>query len=213
VDPDPERALAACLDETTRRLAQDRHVPGQPVAVRALEVAETVGRRLDLLAVVHHQREVVRELIRVREGGEQVEEHRVAGLHVHGSAAVQNPLRALPLDPAGHVVRDRDRVEMPGQHDPARQTARRPGQDPVAVPDHLDPSGGRAGEPGDGGDQCRVHRAGDPILVPGRAGDVDQRTGEFDRVGGQIEGIGQVGGDGHGVHHRCPRPVRVGGGD
>ncbi len=59
-DDDADGALAAGFDESARRLAKDRDVGAQPVGQLAFDPAQTVGGRFDLLAVVHHQRDVVR---------------------------------------------------------------------------------------------------------------------------------------------------------
>ena len=85
-DDDAQRALAAGLDESAGRFAEDRDVGVQPVGQFAFDAAQTVCGGLDFLAVVHHQRDVVRWL-GDRRG--QMQEHRVARLHVRRAAAVQ----------------------------------------------------------------------------------------------------------------------------
>ena len=52
----PQRALAARLHRAAGRLAQEREVGVQPVAVLALDPAEPVAGGLHLLAVVEHDR-------------------------------------------------------------------------------------------------------------------------------------------------------------
>ena len=59
-DLDPQRALAAGLDQAVGRLAEHGEVGGEPVGQLALDAAEPVARGLDLLAVVEHERQVVR---------------------------------------------------------------------------------------------------------------------------------------------------------
>ncbi len=115
-DHDTQRALAAGLDAAGGGLAQDGHVGGQPVRQLALNAAQTVCRRIDLLAVVEHQRQVVR---RFGDGGGQVQEDRVTGFHVRGAAAVQ--LAAVAA--AGQVVGGRHGVQVSGQQHPRRPVA------------------------------------------------------------------------------------------
>ena len=58
-DDDAQRALTACLDHSARRLTEDGHVGVQPIGQLTFDAAQTVCGGLDLLAVVHDQRDVV----------------------------------------------------------------------------------------------------------------------------------------------------------
>jgi hypothetical protein len=167
-----QRALAAGLDGTVRRLAEDREVGGEPVAVVALDASEAVARGLDLLAVVEDEGEVV---ARVRQGGSEVGEHGVARLHVRGAAAVQ----PRTVAPAGHVVGDRHGVDVPGQQHaplPAHVGARQHG---IAGSQHLQVRGLRP--------QGVLQRGGERPLVTGHAGHVDERGTEVDGIGKEIK--------------------------
>ncbi len=46
------------------------------------------------------------------DGGGQMQEHRITGLHVRGAA----PVQVVGVEPRRHVVGDRDGVEVTGQH-------------------------------------------------------------------------------------------------
>jgi hypothetical protein len=82
----PQRALAAGLDRGRGGLAEDGQVRPQPLGQLALDPAEPVAGRVHLLAVVQHHGEVV---ARRRDRGRDVQDHRVAALHVAAAAAVQ----------------------------------------------------------------------------------------------------------------------------
>ena len=166
-------ALAARLDEPAGRLAEDRDVGVQPVGQLALDAAQPVGAGLDLLAVVHHQRDVVR---RLGDGGGQMQEHRVAGLHVRGAAAVQ--LVAVG-EPAGQVVGGGHGVGVAGQQHPRRPAEVGAGQHGVAVADDLEARRLLA--------QRGLDLVGDALLVPRLAGNVHQRRGQCDRIGTQVQ--------------------------
>ena len=167
-----KRALTARLDEPAGRLAEDRDVGMQPVGQLALDAAQTVCGGLDLLAVVHDQRDVVGRIV---DGGGQVQEHRVARLHIRGTAAVQ-----LAVDAAArHVVGDRDGVEVPGQDHPRRQAAVGARQHGVAGADDFEARGLLA--------QRGLDLVGDALLVARLAGNVHQRRGQRDRVAAQIQ--------------------------
>ncbi len=84
-DHDAKRALAAGLDVTAGRFAEDRDVCLQPFGQLEFDAAKTVGGGLDLLAVVHHQRDVVSRFVD-RRG--QVQEDRVTRFHVRRATAV-----------------------------------------------------------------------------------------------------------------------------
>ena len=86
-DHHAQRALAAGLDVAGGGLAQDGDVGGQPVRQLALDAAQTVCGRIDFLAVVEHQRQVVH---RFGHRGGQMQEDGVTGFHVGGAAAVQH---------------------------------------------------------------------------------------------------------------------------
>ena len=130
-DDDADGALAARLDVAAGRLAEDGDVGAQPVGQFALDAAEPVGAGLDLLAVVHHQRDVVRGF---GDGGGQVQEHRVARLHVGGAAAVQ----FAADEPARQVVGGGHGVGVAGQQHPRRPAEVGAGQHRVAVADDLE---------------------------------------------------------------------------
>ena len=139
----------------------------QPVGQLPLDAAQAVGGRFDLLAVVHHQREVV---FRVNDRRGQVKEDRIAGLHVRGAAAV----KLVAVKPAGQVVRGRDGVGVAGEQHPRRPAQVRAGQHGVAVADDLE-AGGLLAEGG-------LYLVGDALLVPRFAGDVHQRRGQRNGV-------------------------------
>lgn len=164
-------ALAARLDVPAGGLAEDGDVPTQPARQLAFDAAESVGTRLDLFAVVEDQGDVVN---RLGEAGGQVEEHRVAGLHVRGAAAVD----VTGVAPRRQVSVGRDSVEVPGQDHPSRPAEVSPGQHRVAVADHLVPGLGA---------QRRLDLVGDPAFVPRLTGDVHQRRGQQHGVGLQIQ--------------------------
>ncbi len=65
----------------------------------------------------------------------EVQEHRVARLHVGGPA----PVHQVALAMRRHVVGDRHRVEVTGHHHPTAEAAIRAGQDGVAAANHLEP--------------------------------------------------------------------------
>lgn len=112
---------------------------------------------------------------RLGDGGGQVQEHRVAGLHVGSAAAPE----FVAVEAARQVVRRRNRVGVPGQQH-ARQPAQvGPGQHGVAVADHLEMRGL--------GLERGLDLVGDELFVPRFTGNVDQRGGQSDRVGGEIQ--------------------------
>src|SRR5690606_14469708 len=112
-DPDvgADRALAAALDDPAGGLHQHREVGGEPVGVLFRDALEAVQLGRDLLAVVEDVRDVAH---RVGHRGRQLQRDRHPGLHVGGAAAVE----PVTLDPAGQVVRDGHRVEVPGDQHP-----------------------------------------------------------------------------------------------
>ena len=171
-DHNSQRALTTGLDIARGGLAQDGHVGGQPVRQLALDATQTVCRRIDFLAVVEHQRQVVH---RLGHGGRQMKEDRVTGFHVRGAAAVQ----LAALQAAGQVVGHRDGVQMSGQQHPRRPAQRSARQHGIAVADDLEAGSLRA--------QRGLHLVGDARLVPRLAGDVDQRRGQLDRIPTQIQ--------------------------
>ncbi len=171
-DDHPQRALAAGLDVAGGGLAEDGHVGGQPVRQLALDAAQTVCRRIDFLAVVEHQRQVVQ---RFGHGGRQVQEHRVTGLHVGGAAAVQLAVLAA----AGQVVRHRNGVQVPGQQHPRRPVSLGTRQHGVAIADDLEAGRLRA--------ERGLDLVGDARLVARLAADVDQRRGQRDRIPTQVQ--------------------------
>ena len=85
-DDDAQGALTAGFDVAAGRFAEDRDVGVQPVGQLSFDAAQTVCGRFDFLAVVEHQRQVAARFV---ECGGQMQEHRVAGLHVDRAAAVQ----------------------------------------------------------------------------------------------------------------------------
>jgi hypothetical protein len=173
-----QRALAAGLDLAVSGLEQDREVAVQPAAPLAGHPAEAVADRLDLFVVVQDEGQVVRGIgPRHAEPGGQPKDHRVAGLHVAGAAAVQ----PVAVEPAGHVVGDRHGVQVPGEHHPGGPAQVRPGQDGVADP--LDLQTAQRAQDGLHGIGQRALRARDRRRV-------DQGAGEREDVGGEVEGDG-----------------------
>ncbi|ESV59136.1 succinyl-diaminopimelate desuccinylase domain protein [Mycobacteroides abscessus MAB_082312_2258] len=165
-DDDPQGALTARFDESGGRLAQDGQVGVEPVGQFAFDAAQPVGRGLDLLAVVEHQRKVHPGC----HGGGQMQEYGVPGFHVDGAAAVQD----LSLVPAGHVIGGGHGIQVPGQHDPGTESVIRTGQHRVAVADDLETTGLFP--------QRHLDRIGDLGLVTGLTGDVYQGSRQGDRV-------------------------------
>ena len=171
-DDDAQRALAAGLDVSAGRLAEDGDVGAQPVGQFAFDAAQTVCGGFDFLAVVHHQRDVV---LRFGDRRGQMQEHRVARFHVRGATAVQYTVGQA----AGHVVGGRNGVDVAGQ-----QHARRPAQvgarqHGVGVADDLEPVGLTT--------QGGFDLVGDALLAARLAGDVHQRRGQGDRVAVQVK--------------------------
>ena len=109
-----------------------------------------------------------------RPASRQLQQHRDAGLHVRGAAAVQH----VAVHAGRHVVGDRHGVQVPGQQHPARPAERGPGEHRVAVAVHLRPADGP---------QRRLDRVGERALVAGDRLDVDQRGGQRRAVRGQVE--------------------------
>ena len=109
-DLDAQRALAAGLDAGVRRLHQDREVGREQVGVGLPQQPQPVVERLDLLGLVEHVGDVVD---RLGHGRGELEDDRVAALHVAGAEAVQDA--RLHVVPAREVGVDRDRVEVAGR--------------------------------------------------------------------------------------------------
>ena len=170
-DDGPQRALAAGFDIAAGRLAQHRDIGVQPVRKLALDAAQPVGGRLDLLAVVEHQRDVVNGF---GDGGGQMQEHRVAGLHIRGATAPD----MVGVAPRRHVVGDRHGVEVAGQDHPGRAAEIGAGQHRVAVADHL-VTGLLA--------QRTFNLIGDAPLIARHARDVHERSGQVNRVGAKVQ--------------------------
>ncbi len=170
-DQRAQGALTARLDVAVGRFAQDRDIGAKPFRKFTLNTAQAVSRRLDLLTVVEDDRDVVR---RLANGGRQMQEHCVTGLHVAGAATIDIVAHAAGRD----VVGDRDGVEVAGQQHPGRAAEIRAGQDRIAVADDgvvgLLP-------------QCPFDLIGQGPLVPGHAGDVDQSGGQIGRIGAKVK--------------------------
>ena len=111
---------------------------------------------------------------RLSNGGGEVQEYRVAGLHIGGAAAVD----VVGVAGGRNVVGDRDGVEMSGQDHPTRAAEFGPGQHRLSVANHA-VAGLRT--------QCGLHLVGDPLLVTRHTGDVHQRGGQLDRVSAQVQ--------------------------
>ena len=173
---DADRALAARFDVAAGGFAEDRDVGPQPVGQVALDAAEAVGARLDFLAVVHHQRDVVGRL-GDRRG--EVQEHRVAGLHVRGAAAVQ----FVSLGPETSLLGRLSAAGTVSVWPASRTRDGRPrlvrASTAVPVADDLEAGGLLA--------QRRLDLVGDALLVPRLAGDVDECRGQRDRISTQVQ--------------------------
>ena len=164
-------ALTARLDVAVGRFAQDCDVGAKPFRKFTLDTAQAVRRCLDLLTVVEDDRDVVR---RLADGGRQMQEHRVTGLHVAGAATIDIVAHAAGRD----IVGDRDGVEVAGQQHPGRAAEVCAGQDRVPVADDgvvgLLP-------------QCAFDLIGQRPLVPRHAGDVDESGGQVGRIGAKVK--------------------------
>ena len=127
-----QRALAAALDLPGRRLEQDREVPGERRRVDPCQPRQPAARGLDLFAVVEHVGHVVHG--RRHRGGEP-QLHRDTRLHVGRPA----PVQPVPAHRRRQVVRDRHRVDVPGQHHPPRTPQRGACDQRVPVPEYRQP--------------------------------------------------------------------------
>ena len=108
------------------------------------------------------------------DGRREVQEYRIAGLHVGGATAVDMVCVAARRD----IVGDRHSVEMTGQHHPGRPAEVGAGEHCVAVAD--DPVVGLC-------PQCPFDLVGDPTLVARHAGDVDEGGGQIDRIRAKVK--------------------------
>ena len=199
-------ALAAGLHHAARRLAQQREVRLQPLRVIALQVAQPVVARGDLLAVVGDEGEIVRELRGVPQLRERVQVDRQAGLHVDRAAAEDDVLAGVVFS---HVVRDvvrnRHRVDVPGKHHAVAGSAVGAGAHGVAEAGDLEAAGcffrgiGKRTQRG-------LDGVGDGLLAVGGAGDVDELAGQLHRVGVQVEFLASS----HARHLTPPTPTRAG---
>ncbi len=127
-DLDPQRPLTTRLDDPVGGLEQHRQIAGQPVGVMLGQPPQAVARGLDFLVVVAHERHVTR---RIRHRSGQVQQHRDARLHVGRPA----PVQPVTVAPRRHVVDDRHRVEVAGQHDPPHPPEIGEGHHRIAVTD------------------------------------------------------------------------------
>jgi hypothetical protein len=107
----------------------------------------------------------------ISNGGGQVQEDGVTGLHVRGPAAEQ----LVADEPTGHVVRSRDGVEVAGQQHARGSAEVGARQHGITVADDLVTRGLSA--------QRGLDLVGDALLVPRLAGDVHQRSRQRDRIG------------------------------
>ena len=89
-DVDPQRALAAGLDDGVGRLHQDREVGGEQLGVGSREQVQPVELGLDLLGLVEDEGDVA---VRLGHRGREPQDDRVAALHVAGAEAVQERRR------------------------------------------------------------------------------------------------------------------------
>ena len=112
-----DAALAAGLDDGAGRLAEQRDVALEPLWVVALQVVQAVVLLRDLLALVGDHGQVVVRLARLSQARERGQVAGHAGFHVDGPAAVQGAVDKL----VRRVVRERDGVDVPGQHHPRPQ--------------------------------------------------------------------------------------------
>ncbi len=175
IDLGPQGALAAALDLAVRGLEQDREVAVEPAPALPRHPAEPVLHGLDLLVVVEDERQVVRGLgPGDAEAAGQPQHDGVPGLHVGGAA----PVEQVAVEPARDVVGDRHRVEVAGEDDAGRPAQVRAGEHGVADPLDL-----QAAER----TQRRLDRVGQPLLVAGDRRGVDQRAGQLQDVGGQVQ--------------------------
>jgi hypothetical protein len=191
----PERALAAALDLTVRRLQEDREVALQPLRMGLGDVLEAVEVGGDLLVVVEDEGEVA-------VGGQHrcrdAELDRDAGLHVAGAAAPQD---AVLVEARGDVVGDRDRVDVARQDDAFRAAEVRARDDVVAVPvDRQVRQGAQRG----------LDRVREGLLVAALRGEVDELRGEPCGVQREVKcGVGHgVDPNPKGLSTVCPHPAQ-----
>ncbi len=170
-DDDPQSALAAGLDIAAGGLTEDGDVRAQPVRHLAFDAPQSVGCRLDLLAVVEHQRDVVNGF---GDGGGQMQEHRVPGLHIRGAA----PPEVVGVATGRKVAVDGHGVEVAGQDHPGRPAQVGTGQHRISVADHL-----VAGLV----TQRALDLVGDASFVPRHTRDVHERSGQVNRVGAKVQ--------------------------
>ena len=170
-DDGPQAALTAGLDIATGWLTQDGDIGAQPVGKLALDPTQPVRRCLDLFAVIEDQRDVVR---RFRDGGGQMQEHRVTRLHICGAAAVD----MVGITTSRDVIGDGHGVEVTGQYHPAGSTEVGAGEYRIAMANHL-----VAGLLS----QRAFDFVSDAPLVAGHAGNINQSGGQIGRIGAEVK--------------------------
>lgn len=170
-DDRTQRALTTSFDIAAGGLTQNGDITAKPVGQLALDTAQTVGSRLDLFTVIEDQRDVMCGII---DGGGQVQEYRIAGFHIRSAATPD----VVGIPARRHVISDRHGIEVAGQDHPGRPPEVSSRQDRVAVADHL-VSGLFP--------QCAFNLIGDAALIARHTRDVDERGGQFDRVGTQVQ--------------------------
>ena len=168
---DPQRALAAGLDDPVRGLHQDREVGLEQVGVALRKELQAVALGLDLLALVEQVGHVPVGH-RHRRGEPQRDRH--AALHVAAAEAVQRLLVA----PGGEVAVERHGVDVAGDHDPLGVPVVGAGDDRVPEALHLEVVHLTQG--------C-LDGVGDLLLVAAHRLDVDEVLGELHGVDAQIK--------------------------
>ncbi len=191
----PERALAAALDLTVRRLQEDREVALQPVGMGLGDVLEAVEVGGDLFVVVEDERQVA---VGGRDRRCDAELDRHPGLHVAGAAAPQD---AVLVEARGDVVGDRDGVDVAGQDDAFATAEVGAGDDVVAVPvDRQVRQGAQGG----------LDRVREGLLAAALRGEVDELRSEPCGVQREVKcGVGHgVDPNANGVRTSCPHPAQ-----
>ena len=183
LDDHPHRPLAAALDPGVGRLAQHGEATGQVLGVFTADPAKTVEALVDLLVVVEDPGDVAPRGVQ-RRGGRELDGQ--AAFHVAGAPSPDEVAATGGGDPRRRVARDRDGVQVAGDHHPLRPVEVGARDDDVAVADHL---------------QVRVraqrdlHRIGDRLLVAAHRLQVDQRPEQRDGIALGVQ------------HHSRTRPL------
>ena len=142
----------------------------------ALHLAATLpDPGYDVTYLFYEAEEIEHQYNGLGQGRRQVQGEGDAGLHVGRTAAVDQVVDHSRRE----VVVERDRVQVPGEHDPLRTAELRTGHDRVAVP--LGVQVRRL-------PQDFLDAVGDGLLVAGDGLDVDQGAGKHHRIDEHVGG-------------------------